>query len=367
VVVLIVSVAVTAQETAAWLVQRGQRVGVLTVRLFRPFSVADFAAALPATARAVAVLDRTKEPGAVGDPLYLDVVTALREAHRETPLIVGGRYGLGSKEFTPAMVRAVSKLESPRRKSLHGRYRRRLHTASLPVDPDFDEPRLCARRVLRPWLGRHRRRQQNSIKIISERPTTGRKATSSTTRRRALTISSALQPAPDRAPYLIRRASFVACHQRGFSTASMSSRAPAPRGVFLLNAPYGPEAIWEHLPREVQAGLLEKHARVFVIDAYRVAREAGLVGRINTIMQTCFFAIADVLPPDDAIARIKESIEKSYGKAGPAVIEQYRAAVDRALAHLHEVTLPAAVTATRARPPIVAAEAPDFVRGASPR
>jgi pyruvate-ferredoxin/flavodoxin oxidoreductase len=369
VVVLMGSGAETAQETAAWLVQRGERVGVLTVRLFRPFAVADFAAALPATARAVAVLDRTKEPGAVGDPLYLDVVTALREARRDIPVVVGGRYGLGSKEFTPAMVRAVfNELAAPAPKNHFtvGIVDDRTH-ASLPVDEDFDiEPQECMRAVFF-GLGSDGTvgANKSSIKIIGEETDNWAQGyfVYDSKKAGAVTVSHLrFGPRPIRAAYLIRRAGFVACHQLEFLDRVDVLEPLAPDGVFLLNAPYGPEAIWEHLPREVQAGLLEKRARVFVIDAYRVAREAGLGVRINTIMQTCFFAIAGVLPPDDAIARIKESIEKSYGKAGPAGIEQNRAAVDRALAHLHEVPLPAAVTATRARPPIVAAEAPDFVQ-----
>jgi pyruvate-ferredoxin/flavodoxin oxidoreductase len=370
VVVLMGSGAETAHETVDALAQRGERVGVLKVRLFRPFAVADFAAALPPTVRAIAVLDRTKEPGAVGDPLYLDVVAALREARpRVDPMIVGGRYGLGSKEFTPAMVRAVfDELAhaAPKNHFTVGIVDDRTHT-SLPVDAAFDiESDDCVRAVFF-GLGSDGTvsANKNSIKIIGE--STDHWAQGyfvyDSKKAGAVTISHLrFGPRPIRSAYLIRRAGLVACHQMEFLDRIDVLEPLQPHGVFVLNAPYAPEAVWDQLPREVQAGLLHKRPRFYVIDAYRVAREAGLGVRINTIMQTCFFAIAGVLPHDEAIARIIEGIEKTYGKAGPAVIEQNRAAVDRALAHLHEVPLPSSVTATRGRPPVVPAEAPDFVQ-----
>jgi pyruvate-ferredoxin/flavodoxin oxidoreductase len=370
VIVLMGSGAQTAGETVDWLVQRGERVGVLTVRLFRPFAVADFAAALPPSVRMMAVLDRTKEPGAVGDPLYLDVVAALREAQPARQItVVGGRYGLGSKEFTPAMVRAVfDELARPTPKPHFtvGIVDDRTQT-SLAVDADFDiEPDDCVRAVFF-GLGSDGTvgANKNSIKIIGEETDNWAQGyfVYDSKKAGAVTVSHLrFGPRPIRSSYLIRRAGFVACHQMEFLDRLDVLEPLQPDGIFLLNAPYGPEAIWDRLPREVQAGLLARRARFYVIDAYRVAREAGLGARINTIMQTCFFAIAGVLPRDEAMARIKEAIETSYGKAGPAVIEQNRAAVDRALSHLHEVPLPEAVTATRARPPIVAAEAPDFVQ-----
>jgi pyruvate-ferredoxin/flavodoxin oxidoreductase len=372
VIVLMGSGAETAGATAAWLAERGERVGVVTVRLFRPFALADFAAALPPTVRAIAVLDRTKEPGAVGEPLYLDVVAALREAcptmHADLA-VVGGRYGLGSKEFSPAMVRAVfDELQRPTPKNHFtvGIVDDRTHT-SLPVDPDFDiEPDDCVRAVFF-GLGSDGTvgANKNSIKIIGEETDNWAQGyfVYDSKKAGAVTISHLrFGPRPIRAPYLIRRAGFVACHQMEFLDRLDVLEALQPDGVFLLNTPHPPDAIWDRLPRELQAGLLQKRARFYVIDAYRVARQAGLGVRINTIMQTCFFAIAGVLPRDEAIACIKDAIEHSYAKAGSAVIEQNRTAVDRALAHLHEVPLPAAVTATRPRPPIVAAAAPDFVQ-----
>ncbi len=369
VIVLMGSGAETAHETVEWFMARGERVGVLKVRLFRPFAVADFAAALPPSVRALAVLDRTKEPGAVGDPLYLDVVTALREARRDVPVVLGGRYGLASKEFTPAMVRAVFDAlasPAPRNHFTLGIVDDCTHT-SLPADPEFDiEADDCVRAVFY-GLGADGTvgANKNSIKIIGE--STDQWAQGyfvyDSKKSGAVTVSHLrFGPRPIRSAYLIRRASFVACHQVEFLDRFDVLEPLAPGGVFLLNAPYGPEEVWDQLPCEVQAGLLEKRPRFYVIDAYRVAREAGLGGRINTIMQTCFFAIAGILPQEEAIARIGHAIEKTYGKAGPAIVERNRAAVDRALAHLHAVSLPDALTATRARPPVVAHEAPDFVQ-----
>jgi pyruvate-ferredoxin/flavodoxin oxidoreductase len=284
-------------------------------------------------------------------------------------VVVGGRYGLGSKEFTPAMVRAVFdelKRPAPKNHFTLGIVDDCTHT-SLPADPDFDvEPddRVCA---LFFGLGSDGTvgANKNSIKIIGEETDNWAQGyfVYDSKKAGAVTISHLrFGPRPIRSAHLIRRATFVACHQMEFLDRFDVLEPLQSGGVFLLNAPHSAETIWEHLPREVQAGLLQKRPRFYVIDAYRVAREAGLGVRINTIMQTCFFAIAGVLPADQAIAHIKEAIEKSYGKAGPVVIEQNRAAVDRALAHLHEVRLPEAVTATRGRPPIVAADAPDFVQ-----
>lgn len=374
VLILMGSGAETAQDTAEWLARRGERVGVLKVRLYRPFDVAAFAAALPASVRALAVLDRTKEPGAIGDPLYLDVVAALHEARAAgwltaDPKVVGGRYGLASKEFTPAAVRAVFDTlaaEQPRNHFTVGIVDDVSHT-SLPMDDGFDiEPDDCVRAVFY-GLGSDGTvgANKNSIKIIGEDTDNFAQGyfVYDSKKAGAVTISHLrFGPRPIRSAYLIRRASFVACHQFEFLDRFDVLDTLVPGGVVLLNAPHPPEQLWDHLPREVQETLLEKQARLYVIDAYAVAREAGLGVRINTIMQVCFFAIAGILPADEAIARIKDAIAKTYGKRGPVVVEQNSAAVDAALAHLHEVPLPAAVSSTRPRPPIVAAEAPDFVQ-----
>ena len=370
VIVMMGSGAQTVAETVDWLQARGERVGVLNVHLFRPFSISDFVAALPASVRAIAVLDRTKEPGGVGEPLYLDVVAALREAGAAADaVLIGGRYGLGSKEFTPAMVRSVFAeltAAAPKNHFTVGIVDDCTQT-SLPVDSDFDiEPDDCVRAIFF-GLGSDGTvgANKNSIKIIGE--TTEHWAQGyfvyDSKKSGAVTISHLrFGPRPIRSAYLIRRAGFVACHQMELLDRFDVVEALQPDGVFLLNTPYAAEAVWAQLPREVQAALVEKRARFFVIDAYGVARAAGLGVRINTIMQTCFFAIAGILPVDAAIAHIKAASAATYAKAGPTVVAQNQVAVDQALAHLHEVRVPDAVTAVRSRPPVVAAAAPDFVQ-----
>jgi pyruvate-ferredoxin/flavodoxin oxidoreductase len=374
VVVLMGSGAETAEETADWLIARGEKVGVLRVRLFRPFSIGDFLAALPPTVRSLAVLDRTKEPGAVGDPLYLDVLAALREAreegiHAPDPKVVAGRYGLSSKEFNPAMVKAVFDELSKDRPKNHFTVGivDDVTFSSLPFASAFDiEPDDVVRAVFY-GLGSDGTvgANKNSIKIIGEETDNHAQGyfVYDSKKAGAVTISHLrFGPRPIRSTYLIGRANFVACHQYDFLDRFDMLASAAPGAVFLLNAPYGPDAAWDHLPREAQEQILEKDLRFFVIDAYAVARAAGMGGRINTIMQTCFFAISGVLPRDEAIARIKEAIEKTYGKRGAEVVQRNFKVVDAAIAHLHEVPVPATATATRRRPPVVSAEAPDFVQ-----
>jgi pyruvate-ferredoxin/flavodoxin oxidoreductase len=376
VVVIMGSGAETAEETARWLIDRGEKVGVMRVRLYRPFSVEDFVRALPPTVRRIAVLDRTKEPGAVGDPLYLDVVAALAEARAAglsrfaaEPVVVAGRYGLSSKEFDPAMARAVFDelaRDAPRRHFTIGIVDDVTGT-SLPWDASFDiEPDEVVRAVFY-GLGSDGTvgANKNSIKIIGEE--TGQHAQAyfvyDSKKAGATTVSHLrFGPRPIHSPYLVKKAGFVACHQFEFLEKTDVLERASPGGVFLLNAPYGPEEIWDRLPREVQEAIVGKGLRVYVIDAASVARDAGMSGRINTVMQTCFFALSGVLPRAEAVAKIKEAIEKTYGKRGGEVVKRNFAAVDAALAHLHEVRVPEAATATRRRPPIVAASAPDFVQ-----
>jgi pyruvate-ferredoxin/flavodoxin oxidoreductase len=376
VVVLMGSAVQTACETASYLTERGEKVGVVAVRLFRPFSMADLVAALPASVKAIAVLDRTKEPGAPADPLYLDVVTALHEARQagtwpagHDVRVVAGRYGLSSKEFTPAMVKAVFDelaAEQPRARFTVGIVDDVTHL-SLPVDDSLDIEADDVVRALFYGLGSDGTvgANKNSIKIIGEQ--TGRYAQAyfvyDSKKAGAMTISHLrFGPRPIYSPYLIRRASFVACHQFSFLERYEMLKPAAPGGVFLLNAPVPPDQVWDSLPREVQEDILEKQLRFYVIDAYSVARQAGLGGRINTIMQTCFFAIAGVLPPGEEIDRIKATIRKTYEKKGDEVVRRNCEAVDQTLAHLHEVSVPGRVTATRGRPPLVSDEAPDFVK-----
>jgi len=374
VIVLMGSGAGTAEETVDWLTARGERVGVLRVRLFHPFSIPDFLAVLPPTVRSLAVLDRTKEPGAVGDPLYLEILAALREAREEgldapDPKIVAGRYGLSSKEFSPAMVKAVFDELAKDRPKNHFTIGivDDVTWSSLPFDPDFDIEPADVVRALFYGLGSDGTvgANKNSIKIIGEE--TDHYAQGyfvyDSKKAGAVTVSHLrFGPRPILSTHLIRRASFVACHQLDFLDRFDMLEAAVPGGVFLLNAPYGPEEVWDHLPREVQEQILEKELRFYVIDAYAVAREAGMGGRINTIMQTCFFAISGVLPQEAAVAKIKESIEKAYGKRGAEVVRRNFQVVDAAVAHLRRVAVPAAATASRCRPPVVAGEAPDFVR-----
>jgi len=352
------------------------RLGVVTVKLFRPFSVADFVQKLPPSVRSIAVLDRTKEPGAIGEPLYQDVVTALAEALAAgtapvaaMPRVIGGRYGLGSKEFSPAMVKAVFDelaAPSPRPHFTVGIVDD-VTRLSLPTDDAFDvEPEGAVRAVFY-GLGADGTvgANKNSIKIIGEDTDLWAQGyfVYDSKKSGAVTVSHLrFGRAPIRAPYLISRASFVACHQFHFLDRFDVLDVAQPGATLLLNAAFEPGDVWDELPYEVQEQIVRKRLRVFAIDAYRVARDAGLGLRINTIMQTCFFAISGVLPRDRAAAAIKHAIEKTYGKRGEAVVRRNFAVVDAALNHLHEVNVPAAATSPRHLPPPVPDTAPDFVK-----
>jgi pyruvate-ferredoxin/flavodoxin oxidoreductase len=376
VIVMMGSGSETAQETIDHLGARGEKVGLVKVRLFHPFSTRAFVAALPKSVRAIAVLDRTKEPGAVGDPLYLEVLAALREAADEgfapfasAPKVVGGRYGLSSKEFDPGMVKAVfgNLAEAkPRNHFTIGIVDDVTHT-SLPWEQALDIEPEDVKRAIFYGLGADGTvgANKNSIKIIGEETpffTQGYFVYDS--KKSGATTVSHLRfgPRPIRSAYLIKQAGFVACHQFEFIEKIDVLDRAAPGAVFLLNSPYGPEAVWDHLPREAQEVILEKRLRLHVIDAVKVARDAGMGGRINTVMQVCFFALSGVLPREEAIARIKGAIEKTYGKRGAEVVKRNFAAVDETLAHLHEVSRPSAISARRRRPPIVSDRAPDFVK-----
>lgn len=376
VLVLMGSSAETASETVDYLVGQGEKVGVLAVRLYRPFSVPDFVAALPATVRALAVLDRTKEPGAVGEPLYVDVGMALHEAfdlgiapQPAMPRLIGGRYGLSSKEFTPAMVKAVFdelKKDRPKNHFTVGIVDDVTHT-SLPVDESFHiEPDDVVRAVFF-GLGADGTvgANKNSIKIIGEGTDNYAQGyfVYDSKKSGSTTVSHLrFGPRPIRSVYLVGSANFVGCHQFPFLEKLDVLEVARPGGVFLLNAPYGPDEVWDRLPREVQEQIIEKQLRFYVIDAQRVAGETGMGGRINTIMQTCFFAISGVLPRDEAIAKIKKSIEKAYAKKGDEMVRRNFAAVDHTLAHLYEVAVPPEATATAHKHTALPDDAPDFVR-----
>ncbi|HEX3210066.1 MAG TPA: pyruvate:ferredoxin (flavodoxin) oxidoreductase, partial [Geminicoccaceae bacterium] len=376
VVVLMGSGAEAARETVDHLTARGERVGVLQVHLYRPFSAAHFVAALPAGVRSLAVLDRTKEPGAMGEPLYLDVVAALAEVRAEGGLegrggarVLGGRYGLSSKEFTPAMVKAVLDEIGKERPKNHFTIgiTDDVGGTSLPYDAGFDiEPETTTRAMFF-GLGADGTvgANKNSIKIIGDDPAFYAQGyfVYDSKKSGSRTVSHLrFGPEPIRSTYLILHANFIGCHQFHFLEQIDVLGRAAPGAVFLLNSPHGPDEVWQQLPREVQAQIREKRLRFFVIDAYEVARGAGMHGQINTVMQTCFFAISGVMPKDQAIAKIKRAIEKSYGKKGGEVVRQNFAAVDAALAHLHEVQIPDAPVNGHARPSLVPGDAPEFVR-----
>ncbi len=376
VIVLMGSGAEAVHETVEWLLARGERVGVVKVRLYRPFSAADFVAALPPTVRALAVLDRTKEPGSLGEPLYLDVVTALREARDEgqatfarDPAVIRGRYGLASKEFTPAMVLSIfAELAkpAPKRHFTVG-ITDDVTGLSLTFDPDLDIESDDVTRAVFFGLGADGTvgANKNSIKIIGEETANYAQGyfVIDSKKSGSITISHLrFGPRPIRSAYLIKRANFVACHQFPFMERYDVLGYAGPGAVFLLNAPYGPDEVWDHLAREVQEQILEKRLKFYVIDAVEVARKTGMGGRINSIMQTCFFAISGVLPRDEAIEKIKASIKKTYGRKGEEVVRRNWQAVDETLANLHEVRLPDRITAVRSLPPLIPDGAPDFVK-----
>jgi pyruvate-ferredoxin/flavodoxin oxidoreductase len=379
VVIVMGSGAETAAETAEALNLAGERVGVLKISLFRPFPAAALLAALPRTTQAIAVLDRTKEPGSAGEPLYLDVVAALTEAVAAgelaaMPRVIGGRYGLSSKEFTPPMVKAVfDELAAPRpRNHFTIGIDDDVTFTSLAWDPGFSIESADAVRAVFYGLGADGTvgANKNSIKIIGEETAAFAQGyfVYDSKKSGSVTVSHLrFGPRPIRAPYLITRATFVACHQFSFLERFDVLEAAEPGAVFLLNSPYDPEHVWDRLPRTVQEQLIAKRLRFFVIDGSRVAREAGMAGRVNTIMQTCFFAISGVLPATEAVAAIKRAIEKTYGRRGDTVVRRNFAAVDAALDQLFEVKMPQAASATSDIRPAVAASAPDFVRDVTAR
>ncbi len=356
-----------AEEAVEALNARGEKVGLVKVRLYRPFSAGDLAAAIPETVRGVAVLDRCKDPAAPGEPLYQDVVTALAEQGRLLP-VIGGRYGLASKEFTPAMAAAaLAELDQaePRRHFTVG-IRDDVSATSLDVAPLETEPDDVVRAVFY-GLGSDGTvgANKNSVKIIAEQ--TGLHAQGyfvyDSKKAGSVTVSHLrFGPRPIRSTYLIERAGFVACHQFDLLWRMDVLELAGEGATFLLNSPHGPDEVWERLPAEVQRQLVDKRIRLFVVDAGHVAREAGLGSRVNTVLQPCFFALAGVLPREQAISAIKQAIESTYGKRGRVVVERNFRAVDLALGAMHEVEVPAEATGTVFRRPPVPDDAPDFVR-----
>ena len=371
VVVVMGSGGETVVETVKYFASQGEKVGAVLVRLYRPFSVEHFAKALPKSVQSLAVLDRTKEPGASGEPLYLDIVNALVEAGRSNVKTIGGRYGLSSKEFTPAMVKAVLDelcKSEPKNHFTVGINDDVAHT-SLDFDPAFMiEPEGVVSCVFF-GLGADGTvgANKNSIKIIGEETDNFAQGYFYYDSKKSGTVTMShlrFGPQPIRAPYLIElnQANFVACHQFSFLERVNMLKYAKTGATFLLNSLYGPDKVWDYLPVEVQKDILEKKLKFYVINGYEVAEKTGMGGRMNTIMQTAFFAISGILPREAAIAEIKHSIEKTYGKRGEAVIKKNFDAVDSTLANLYEVTVPAEITSTTTRRQSVPNEAPEFVR-----
>ncbi len=370
VVIMMGSGVETALETAEYLNKhRGERVGVLSVRLYRPFSVSDFLKCLPETVKKVAVLDRTKEPGSLGEPLYLDVSAALRQGRRLEPLVVGGRYGIGSKEFTPAMVEAVfnNLLDAEPIDHFTVGIQDDVTQHSLEYDSRFKLDVGSTKAAMFFGLGSDGTvgANKNTIKIIGEATPLHTQAyfVYDSKKSGGLTTSHLrFGPEPIKAPYLIDQAEFVGCHQPQFLGRVEMLDSIKDGGVFLLNSPLAPELVFNSMPLEAQQTILEKQLKLYTIDAYKVAGEVGMGRRINTIMQVCFFALTDILETHDAITRIKAAIEKTYGRKGPKIVEMNCAAVDAALEYLKPVPVPEAPTAAPYEVKWVPEDAPDFVQ-----
>ncbi|MGQ9819267.1 MAG: pyruvate:ferredoxin (flavodoxin) oxidoreductase [Candidatus Kapaibacteriales bacterium] len=377
VIVIMASGGETAEETVKYLVSNfDEKVGVVRVRLYRPFSIKHFIEALPKTVKSIAVLDRTKEPGAPGEPLYLDVVNAIWEYHSAgeskfiiPPKIVGGRYGLSSKEFTPAMVKAVLdnlKLEKPKNHFTIGIIDDVTFT-SLDYDPDFSIESDKVVRAMFYGLGADGTvsANKNSVKIIGEHTDLYAQGYYVYDSKKAgtLTVSHLrFGPEPIRAPYLISKANFVACHQTVFLEKYHMLDNLVEGGIFLVNVPFTPEEVWDHFPKTVQEQILRKNIKVYCIDAQKVALESGMGRRINTIMQVCFFAISGILPKDTAIQAIKDSIIRTYSRKGEEIVKMNMKAVDNTLQNLYELPKPEKITATKDIQPPVPDYAPEFVK-----
>ncbi len=376
VVIAMGSGAETVEETVKYLNNQGEKIGMVKVRLYRPFSIEHFVKVLPASVKTIAVLDRTKEPGSNGEPMYHDVITAINESltdgtapFSQMPRVVGGRYGLSSKDFTPAMAKAVFDelgKDKPKNHFTVGINDDVTHS-SLEYDPSFSIEGDKVVRCMFWGLGADGTvgANKNSIKIIGEETENYAQGyfVYDSKKSGAITISHLrFGPEPFQSHYLVHEADFVACHQFSFLERYDVLKNAREGATFLLNSIYGPEEVWEHLPKEVQEGIVQKKLKFYVIDAYEVAKQTGMGQRINTIMQTCFFAISGVLPREQAIEQIKKAIKKTYSKFGEAVVNQNYEAVDHSIANLHEVTVPTEITSTFIRRPPVSDKAPSFVQ-----
>lgn len=376
VVIIMGSGAETAHELVEHLTAKGEKVGVVKVRLYRPFSVKSFIEALPKTAKKIAVLDRTKEPGSLGEPLYLDVVTAFEESlasgtapFSKMPLVVGGRYGLGSKEVTPAMLKGVFDDLDARQPKNHFSVgvEDDVTGASIDYDPSFSTADPSTHRAMFYGLGSDGTvsANKNSIKIIGDETDNYAQGYFVYDSRKAgsVTVSHLrFGKTPIRSPYLIDRANFVACHKPSFLEKYDMLSNIEEGGTFLLTSQHGPDEIWDTLPQEVQKQIIDRKVRFYVIDAIKLAQGIGLGPRINTIMQTAFFKISGILPQDQAVAAIKNAIKKSYGRYGDKMVEMNNRSVDAALENTFEVKYPNQVTSRIKMPPVVSEHAPDFVK-----
>ena len=376
IIVIMGSGAETVEETVKALNAKGEKLGVLKVRMFRPFSVKKFAAAIPQTAKVITVLDRTKELGAMGEPLYQEVSASISEARASgflprsfDPVILGGRYGLGSKEFTPAMVKGVfdnASAQSPKNHFSVGINDDVTHN-SISYDESFklDENGVMSAVFFGLGADGTVGANKNTIKIIGNGTPNYAQAyfVYDSKKSGGLTVSHLrFGPNPIRAPYLINNAQFVACHQFSFMQKYDVLSCAAEGAVFLLNSIYDANNVWNHLNSDVQRTIIEKKLKFYVIDAYEVAKKTGMGGRINTVMQTCYFAVSGVLPKDEAIEKIKAAIEKTYSKKGRQVVEKNFAAVDASVENCHKVEVPSEVTAESGFPATVSDKAPDFVK-----
>lgn len=377
VIVLMGSGAEAVQETVEYLVEKGEKVGAVKVRLYRPFSAKDFIAAFPKSTKAIAVLDRTKEPGSAGEPLYVDTLSTFSEAmtngglpFASFPKVIGGRYGLSSKEFTPAMIKAIFDeltKDKPKNHFTIGINEDVTHS-SLEYDPDFSTESDDVVRGMFYGLGADGTvgANKNSIKIIGEETDNYAQGyfVYDSKKSGSMTISHLrFGKKPIHSTYLISKANFIACHQFVFLEKIDVLKNAVKGATFLLNSPYSKDETWDKLPKQVQQEIIDKKLKFYIIDAYEVAKQTGMGVRINTIMQTCFFAISGVLPREEAIAKIKETIQKTYGKKGEQIVKMNFNAVDQTLANLFEVKVPDKVTSKIEMQPAVPPEAPEFVQG----
>ncbi len=376
VIVVMGSGAEAAEETVDYLLSKEEKIGIVKVRLFRPFSMKHLIEALPKTVEKIAVLDRTKEPGALGEPLYLDVVTAISEAmagsskpFANMPSIVGGRYGLSSKEFTPSMIKSVFdnlKLDTPKNHFTVG-IKDDVSNTSLDFDPNFVIENGDVKSCLFFGLGADGTvgANKNSIKIIGEETENFAQGyfVYDSKKSGSTTVSHLrFGKKPIKSTYLIQSAQFIGCHQFGLMVKFDVLEKIADGGTYLINSPYSKDDVWDNIPRKVQQQIIDKKLNLYVIDGYSVASKTGMGSRVNTIMQTCFFAISGILPKDEAIAQIKKAIKKTYGSKGEEVVKKNYEAVDQTLENLFKIDVPAKATSTIELPPIVSEKAPAYVK-----